>query len=199
MGTRNRTRAEPNPETSCCGILLCGLIISGRTTKKREDRPGTVPLNGVKTVATCFPPRPAQVGAANLSQGKSECPCSVRRDLSASNGTHLLCTLDGIMMDSWRISEWLYVFTDSLQWKVGWVSSETAEAPCFQMRGLDRASTPRRNGRGLDSSLIRQDIRGLEHLNSPRKSLGLLEEAFGGCGSPILRHRRATWHVSGIL
>jgi hypothetical protein len=94
------------------------------------------------------------------------------------------------MMDSWRISEWLYVFTDSLQWKVGRVSSETAEAPCFQMRGLDRASTPRRNGRGLDSSLIRQDIRGLEHLNSPRKSLGLLEEAFGGCGSPILRHRR---------
>jgi hypothetical protein len=39
--------------------------------------------------------------------------------------------------------------------RVDWLSSETAEAPCFQMRGLEIISESRHNGRGPDSSLKR--------------------------------------------
>jgi hypothetical protein len=39
--------------------------------------------------------------------------------------------------------------------RVDWLSSETAEALCFQMRGLEIISGSRHNGRGPDSSLKR--------------------------------------------
>jgi hypothetical protein len=55
--------------------------------------------------------------------------------------------------------------------RVGRVSSETAEAPCFQMRGLEMISTPLRNSRGPDNSLIRQDIRSSWMPKSHGKSL----------------------------
>jgi hypothetical protein len=47
------------------------------------------------------------------------------------------------------------VISSLISQRVGWVSSQTAEAPCFQRRGFEVISVLRRNGRGPDSSLKR--------------------------------------------